>query len=166
MDNAELIVHLGERSPSFLKSPKELHLLIKRIPQGRHHDFLAFCEAKKEPIREFVHLAEAIREFNESIVATGDLNEVIGDLESKIARCIPALLARGFLTPASPALTWAPIQGNYRLVIGKEMLLVDFTPTEFRAVQALKFDRAVRMIHRDAGEFMPYALALLKEERP
>jgi len=165
MHKAELHTRLCALSDNLAHESRELNFLLERIPPESYDAFLSFYrDDRSSSVRDIPHLGQCIHRFNETLVESGNLDEVIEDLEFKIACCIPTLLSRGFLSPNTPSLTWAPIQGNYRLVIGQEMLMVDFTPTEFRAIQSLKLDRSIRMIHRENGEFPSYARSVLRSD--
>ncbi len=135
----------------------DIRLLLERIPPSYYAAFLDFYRRHLHERNDLAHLAENVRQFNDTLVESGMMEEVIADLESKLAELAPTLLDLGFLSAKPPRMTWAVIQNHYRLVVDNRMLLFDFTKTEFELIQAIKLDRAVRLVHRDAGEFAPYA---------
>ena len=145
------------------KDEADIRLLIERIPKEQYDPFLTFYRSNLPKSRrsDLTLLADSVIRFNNALIESGDLDEIIEDLEEKLAGLIPTLLQHGFLSANQPRMTWAFIQNHYRLVADNTMLLLDFTKTEFEAIQKLKLDRAVRLIHRDTGEFAPYARALL-----
>lgn len=142
----------------------EIRLLLGRLPKERYHDFLSYYRGSLTRIGTpcIDTLAESIIQFNNALVEAGNRDEVLEDLEEKLARLTPALLEHGLLSATPPTMSWAIIQNHYRLVVNTRMLLFDFTKTEFTIIQTLKLDRAVRLIHRDAGEFLPYARKVLE----
>lgn len=142
----------------------ELQLLLGRIPKDRYADFLIFYRSRTDVAAASLQLlAECVLAFNDTLIEAGNLEEVLRDLEEKLAAITPALLERGFLSATPPKMTWALIQNRYRLVADNTMLLFDFTKTEFGIIQQLKLDRAVRLVHRDTGEFLPYARTHLSD---
>lgn len=142
----------------------DIRLLIERIPKDQYDPFLTFYRSylSQNGHGDLALLADTVTRFNDALIESGDLDEIIEDLEEKLAGLIPTLLQHGFLSANPPKMTWALIQNHYRLVADNTMLLLDFTKTEFEAIQTLRLDRAVRLIHRDAGEFAPYAKSLLQ----
>jgi hypothetical protein len=136
----------------------DIRLLLGRIPKEHYADFLSFYDQNllTADQSELEHLATTITRFNDQLIEAGNRDEVIDDLEEKLGRLAPTLLNLGFLSASPPNMSWALIQNCYRLVADNRMLLFDFTKTEFEIIQAIKLDRAIRLVHRDAGEFIPY----------
>ena len=145
----------------------DLRVLLGRIPKESYADFLIFYNRDFAPgnSKALADLAECVMRFNDILVDEKNLQEVIADLETKLADITPALLSHGFLSSNPPTMSWALIQNHYRLVADNTMLLFDFTKTEFGIIQKVKLDRAVRLVYQDAGEFVPYVKTVLSEEK-
>lgn len=141
----------------------ELKYLLGRLPKEHYSEFPPFFHriAEENGCGDLPLLADAISRFNDRLIDAGNTEEVIGDLEEKLGRLAPTLIGLGLFSTTPPVLSWAIVQNHYRIVADDRMLLFDFTKTEFELIQRVKLDRAVRLVHRDAGEFMPYVKSIL-----